>query len=288
VTPVATIVIPTHDHWSTLDLAIASASAQDVQDVEILVVGDGVDDSTRGVALAAAGRDERVRFLDLPKGPHHGEVHRGRAVREARAPVVTYLSDDDLLTPDHVRHVVQLLEDAELVQPLNGWITIDGAFVPYPGDLADPACRRWLLRPDRNSVSLTGTAHTTAAYLALPSGWRTTPRGRWPDHFMWEAFLRQPWVRARTGTEVTALQFPGHHETRRGWSPDQRRVELASWAERLQAPGWREEIDRLARRGLQTWAAQAVVVQDSLSEHLRRVARRRMTRSNGGDARAAR
>ena len=63
------------------------------------------------------------------------------------------------------------------------------------------------LRPDRNAVSLTGTAHTVAAYRRLPHGWRTTPPGRWPDHYMWQQFLAEPWVRAVTATRVTAVQF---------------------------------------------------------------------------------
>ena len=218
--PLAAILIPTHDHAATLDLAARSALEQTVAEIEVVVIGDGVGDDTREVADALAREDSRVRFLDLPKGPNHGEVHRGTAVEETGAEIVCYLCDDDLLLPDHVETMAGLLAGADLAQSQNGYLDAEGAWHPYLSDLSSPRCREWHLRPARNSVSLTGTAHTVAAYRRLPHGWRTTPAGVWPDHHMWQQFLSAEWVRAVTAPRITAVQFPSHVDGRAGWPPE--------------------------------------------------------------------
>ena len=161
--------MPTHDHAATLDLAVRSALEQTVAEIEVVVIGDGVGDDTRAVVDGLRREDPRVRFLDFPKGPNHGEIHRGAAIEETSAEIVCYLCDDDLLLPEHVESMADLLADADLANSQNGCLGADGSWHPYLSDLASPQCRDWLLRPDRNSVSLTGTAHTVAAYRRLPT-----------------------------------------------------------------------------------------------------------------------
>ena len=39
--PVATILVPTHDHGPTLRASVASALRQTVSDIEVFIVGDG-------------------------------------------------------------------------------------------------------------------------------------------------------------------------------------------------------------------------------------------------------
>jgi len=253
--PVATVVIPTHDHAALLDLSVGSVLAQTVVDLEVVVVGDGAGDDTREVMSALCRRDDRVRFLDLPKGPNHGEVHRGRAVAEASGEVVCYLSDDDVLLPEHVADMVDLLAGADLAHCMNGYVDPDGIWYPCIGDLADPFCRHWVLRPDCNFVSLTGAAHTKAAYARLPHGWRTTPAGRWPDHYMWQEFLGQSWVRSATSRRVTALQFPSHLSGRGAWTADQRRAEVETFLHMVSDPAGRADFDHMTRLAVMRHAA---------------------------------
>jgi hypothetical protein len=259
--PVAAILVPTHDHAATLDLAVRSALDQTVAEIEVVVIGDGVGDDTRGVVSDLRREDPRVRFLDFPKGPNHGETHRGAAIEETRAEIVCYLCDDDLLLPEHVESMADLLADADLVNSQNGYLEVDGSWYPYISDLASPQCRDWLLRPDRNSVSLTGTAHTVAAYRRLPHGWRTTPPDRWPDHYMWQQFLAQPWVRAATAARVTAVQFPSHLDDRASLPPEERRAELIAWRERLATGEGRARFEA---------SVQHAVMAEATAEHLKR------------------
>jgi hypothetical protein len=253
--PLAAIVVPTHDHAHTLDLAVASALEQTVAEIEVIVVGDGVGDDTRAVVARLAAEDARVRFLDLPKGPHHGEVHRGRAIDETAAGIVCYLCDDDLLLPDHVESMATLLSGADLAHSQNGHLRVDGSWQHYYADLASPGWREWMLRPGHNVVSLTGTAHTVAAYRRLPHGWRTTPPGHWVDHYMWQQFLAEPWVQAVTAPRITAVQLPSHLDGRESWSAKERRAELRRWRETLATPAGRADFQERARRALVSQAS---------------------------------
>jgi glycosyl transferase family 2 len=266
--PVAAILVPTHDHASTIDLAVRSALEQTVAEIEVVVIGDGVGEDTREVVGGLIREDPRVRFLDLPKGPNHGEVHRGTAIEETDAEIVCYLCDDDLLLPEHVESMAALLEDADLAQSQNGYLDVDGAWHPLLADLASPQCREWHLRPDRNAVSLTGTAHTVAAYRRLPHGWRTTPPGRWPDHYMWQQFLGEPWVRAVTATRVTALQFPSHLDGRADRPPEERRREVEAWRSSLADAEGRARFLQSARQALMAEATSERLRRDELGEAL--------------------
>jgi hypothetical protein len=266
--PVAAILVPTHDHAATLDLAVHSALEQTVAEIEVVVIGDGVGDDTREVAAGLTREDPRVRFLDLPKGPRHGEVHRGRVVDETSAEVVCYLSDDDLLLPGHVESMVDLLADADLAHSQNGRFDLDGSWRPYLADLSVPRFREWELRPGRNAVSLSGAAHTVAAYRRLPYGWRTTPPGHWTDHYMWQQFLAEPWVRAVTATRVTVVQFPSHESGRAERSGAERRAELEEWRDRLSTEEGRARFEEAALRYTLAEAAAEHVMRDEAEEAL--------------------
>src|SRR5438105_9622579 len=92
----ATVVIPTHAHASTVDLAIESALAQTVRDLEIVVIGDGASDELRA-AVRRTLADPRVRFIDLPKTASRAEEARHEVLLASQAPFACYLGDDDLL-----------------------------------------------------------------------------------------------------------------------------------------------------------------------------------------------
>jgi hypothetical protein len=267
--PVAAILIPTHDHAATLDLAVRSALDQTVREIEVIVVGDGVGDDTRELVDRLTRADPRARFMDLPKGPHHGEVHRGTAIDSTAAEIVCYLCDDDLLLPDHVESMAELLRDADLAHSQNGHLEPDGTWHHYFADLESPQCRAWIMEPGQNVVSLTGTAHTASAYRRLPHGWRTTPPGRWPDHHMWQQFLAEPWVRAVTADRVTALQFPSHLGGRGDWPPQRRRAELEDWLEAIANGVGRARLDAAVGRAVRKQATAQWLHANHLEETLR-------------------
>ncbi len=100
--PRVLVIVPTHDHPWSLDLAVESALAQTVPNIDIVIIGDGVGDDTREVAARLLDADDRIRFIDRPKSPSRAEHTRHEVISSSDADFVTYLGDDDLLFPDHV------------------------------------------------------------------------------------------------------------------------------------------------------------------------------------------
>lgn len=224
----ATVLIPTHDHGPTLLRSVRSALAQTVDDLEVLVVGDGVPDVTRELMGELVRKDSRVRFFDNPKGPRHGELHRHAALQEARGKIVCYLSDDDLWLPGHVEEMRGLLSEADFAHALPLWIDGEGGLHHFRIDLARPYWRELLLGGE-NRIPLSCGAHTLELYRSLPEGWRTTPEGTFTDLYMWQQILAAPGSRAVSGTTPTVLHFPS--SARNGWNETQRLAELDGWSE---------------------------------------------------------
>lgn len=239
--PLATVLIPTHDHGPLVEPSVESALAQTVQDIEVFVVGDGVPDRTREVVAELVRRDERVRFFDNPKGPRHGEIHRHAALLEASGSVVLYLSDDDLWFPDHVQTMLQTLREnaLDLVSAVCLKAYPDGRVMVRAHDVS--RYRTAFLRGDPvPGIPLSCAGHTSAAYRALPYGWRTTPEGIATDRYMWQQFLAEPANRVGSATRLTVISLAS--DLRTAMTIEERLVEMTSWHERVRDPARRAEI----------------------------------------------
>ena len=235
------VVIPTHDHPSTLAHAAGSVLDQEVGDLRLVIIGDGVGDDTREVAADLCRADRRVSFVDSPKAASRNEAARHAVVSGTDAPLVTYLGDDDLFLRDHLVTMQDLLADHDFAHPFPVFVEPSGALEAVPTDLADPRCVRWHLHPGHNAVSLTGAAHTGALYRRLPFGWRPAPEGRWSDHYMWEQIFSMDGVRLATATRATTVKLPA--VPRSEVDPAHRGDEIRSWSERSRTPGFPEWWD---------------------------------------------
>ncbi|MCA1656588.1 MAG: glycosyltransferase family 2 protein, partial [Actinobacteria bacterium] len=144
--PLATILVPTHDHGPLLRLSVGSAAAQTIEDLDIVIVGDGMTAQTAEVAHELAGADRRVHVLEHAKGPRHGEAYRDAILRAADSRYVLYLSDDDLWLPEHAQTLIAMLErhDAHLVHTLPTSLN-DGTWSKANVDLALEFHRQELL-----------------------------------------------------------------------------------------------------------------------------------------------
>ncbi len=243
--PRASILIPIHDKPTTLPLTVDTVLRQSVRDLEVLLIGDGISEELRGVVEQLLADDARVRLLDFPKGPHHGECYRHDAIAASRSEAIFYLCDDDLLLPDHVADLLALLEDHTFVQSYNGYCRPDGSMRFYAADLANPHTIGLLLldEPPNNAVSITGTAHRRDFYERVGDRWETTPPGRWPDHYQWSKLMRHPDFSGATSHRMTALQFPTSQDGRDAWSDAERAEELRRWHRLVTGPDPQVEID---------------------------------------------
>src|SRR4051794_21640954 len=95
-TPLVSVVVPTHNRASLLARTVRSIARQHLSELEIIVVDDGSRDAT---AVAACSADARVRVI---RHAHALGVSaaRNRGVAEARGQWIAFCDDDDLWAPD--------------------------------------------------------------------------------------------------------------------------------------------------------------------------------------------
>ena len=228
--PEFTVIIPTHSHARLLSYAIHSVLIQTVESFELVVIGDGVGDDTRDGVADLSRNNKQITFVDRPKSPRTGEPYRHEELLRRGTPYVSYVSDDDLLLPDHLEHTREMLATHDLVHGFGLHVDAAGSLILELVDLGQEWFRRRELK-NTSYVSLTAMGHTMGAYRRLPYGWRTTPPGKFTDHYMFQQFLSDPACRVSTLRRPTALKFP--FIQRRTWTDDQREQEIATWASRL-------------------------------------------------------
>jgi Glycosyl transferase family 2 len=240
-----TVIIPTHDHGPTLRHSVASVLGQTLADLEIVIIGDGMPPDAAAVAREVAALDERVRLVELPKGPRHGEIYRHEVLTTVESRHVFYLSDDDLWLPQHVEVLSGLLDvhGADFVTTRSAGRLGDGTWGLAHVDLAQRFHREAMLG-GHNRIGLSDAGHTLAGYRRLPHGWRTTPKGTYTDLYMWQQWLGEPWARFVTAPLPTVLHFPSHE--RRDVSEADRLLELAEHRAVLTDPAARSAwLERL-------------------------------------------
>lgn len=238
----ATVLIPTHDHGPTLLHSVPTALTQSVSDIEVLIVGDGVDDVARDAVRELQRGDSRIQFLDFPKGRRRGESHRHAALARARGRIVCYLSDDDLWLPDHLAVMdARLQGEVGFAHTLPLRITPAGRLMDWPIDLAIPYFRDQTLA-NTNWVPLSTGGHTLDAYRRLPVGWAAAPpRVSDTAGFMWQKLIKSGCGMV-SDSRPTVLVFPS--PDRVGWPIERRVQEMADWRSKIAEPGWRVSFNQ--------------------------------------------
>jgi glycosyltransferase involved in cell wall biosynthesis len=260
------VVLPTHDHPTTIAYAAASALAQEVEDLRLVVIGDGVAEETRDVVADLCRGDARVSFVDRPKAPSRNEAARHEVVSASAARFVTYLGDDDLFLPDHLGTMQELLAAHDFAHPAPVFVLPSGEMEALPTDLADSRCVRWHLHPGRNAVSLTGAAHTGDLYRRLPFGWRPAPPGRCSDHYMWEQVFTVADVRLATAVRATTVKLAA--DKRVGVDGADRAEEIRWWSLRITSPGFRAQWDADVADAVRRAAVEGMLRAGELSDEL--------------------
>jgi GalNAc5-diNAcBac-PP-undecaprenol beta-1,3-glucosyltransferase len=243
----ATVLVPTTgDRAVLLRHSVGSILAQTVRDLEVFIMGDGVAEGTRAAIGEMIRSDPRIRFFDHPKHERRGEPYRHAALAEARGEIVCYLTDRDLMLPNHVEVMSRLLRAADFGHTLRFGLAPEGGFTfAHTLDIDDPEDRKIAGVTTSPLIPLSFAGHTLAMYRRLPHGWRVTPEGEPTDRYMWKQFLLEGGCRTATSTEPTILYFKrGDHP---GWPVEQRRAELATWSARIGGEAWLAEFSETVR-----------------------------------------
>jgi glycosyltransferase involved in cell wall biosynthesis len=283
--PEATVIVPTYEHGPTLRHAVGSALRQTISDLEVIVVGDGVTERTREVIEELLEQDERVRFLDRPKSPGHGFVHRHEAVEGAASDRILYLSDDDLWFPEHAAVMCELLGDADFAAGLGISIGPEGPRFKQPTDLSLPHFQD-LVRSRVTVFQLSAVGHTQQSYRGLPHGWLVGD----PDYKAFWAEFFEPPLRAASAGLPTVLQFTS--PPRADMSLDARAAELESWEGALGRSTERLElVEHLLAAELRRDAeltSEVATIKARRAEYKRRASQRKLARRKAGSARPKR
>jgi glycosyltransferase involved in cell wall biosynthesis len=101
-----TVVIPTHNRRFLVARAIESVYAAGWEDVEIIVVDDASDDDTPEVIASTFPMVQMLR-IDNNSGPG---VARNLGIDAAKARWILMLDDDDLLKPDALKIIQEVLD----------------------------------------------------------------------------------------------------------------------------------------------------------------------------------
>lgn len=159
------ILLPTHNRHATLLVALQSLQAQSFQNWEVLVTGDGCSDGSADMVTALARSDPRIRWFDLPKGPHFGYNNRNTALREARGELIGFLADDDLYFPYHLERLVAMMSDdgAHLGVSAALWVDSSGQMIPVVAPLHDIGYRSRFLEGE-NRICASSFIHRRAAF----------------------------------------------------------------------------------------------------------------------------
>ena len=128
-----------------LGYAIRSVLAQDFEDFELVVVGDGCAPET--AELVATFSDARIRWMDLPKAPGFGYANRNVALAQTSGDLIAFLGHDNVYLPDHLsrmaRHFTRDTVQFAYSRPL--WIDDAGVVMPSYVNLQHPVARRRFL-----------------------------------------------------------------------------------------------------------------------------------------------
>lgn len=108
------VCIPTYNRALDLARAIASAQAQTVRELEILVVDNHSTDGTEALVRDAARADSRIRYVRHAKNIGMAQ-NFSACIAEARGELVKFLCDDDLLDPGCVAKLARALDQPGVV-----------------------------------------------------------------------------------------------------------------------------------------------------------------------------
>ena len=107
----ASVIIAAFNAADSIERAIASARAQTVGDVEILVIDDGSTDQTSAIVCELARCDSRIRLL--PNIGNKGvSAARNRGILEAKGDWLAILDADDAFAPDRIERLTNAAEQA--------------------------------------------------------------------------------------------------------------------------------------------------------------------------------
>jgi glycosyltransferase involved in cell wall biosynthesis len=211
--PRVSVVITTHDRPEFARRAIASARAQTMADLEIVVVDDA---SVSPIAVPSD--DPRVRLV---RREHAGGMcaARNAGLASARGAWVTFLDDDDELAPEMLEQALGAAERSPLPPPV---VAMGGMAIVRPDGTEIERCRPPTLRRGQHYLLSGGGDFRAKNALVLPTDLVRSIGGWNEDLRDWEADdfgLRLNAAASIVGVDAPLYRLTQHAGPRvsRGW-----------------------------------------------------------------------
>jgi glycosyltransferase involved in cell wall biosynthesis len=147
--PMVSVVVPAYNAARTMEATLRSVLRQTVDDLELIVVDDGSNDSTSEIARSMD--DGRLRLLRQRNAGHASARNTGIAA--ARGRYVAVVDADDLWLPQKLERQLAVFDDCPEVRALHGSaVFVDDSLQPLflapspegSNDLLDVLCFRGL------------------------------------------------------------------------------------------------------------------------------------------------
>jgi len=200
--PRVSVVIPTYNWSSALNLSLQSVIAQTLHDIEIIVVGDGCTDDSESVVKKF--NDHRVRWIHLNNNSGSQSVPNNRGIQEAKSEFIAYLGHDDIWHPTHLETLLTTQREK------NADYIFSGMILYGPPDTGIRSVAGLPIKNilQRNNFIPPSTVMHKKNMISRIGGWKDPHTVGYPVDY---EFQLRAWdhgeIFANTG-QITAFKFP--------------------------------------------------------------------------------
>lgn len=136
--PIVSVIIPTHNRSEYLRMALASVVAQTYRPIELIVVDDGSSEFIEEVVREVVGDQHEIQLIYFRQENSGPARARNYGLNVAHGEIIAFLDSDDLWYPEMLETTVSYLkENPEIDIVCGGWDIIDesgkaitGIFMP--------------------------------------------------------------------------------------------------------------------------------------------------------------
>lgn len=104
--PLVSIIIPLYNVEQFLRCCLDSVVFQTYENLEIILMDDGSTDESGKICDEYANRDNRIKVFHQKNGGQ--ALARNNALRYVHGDFIIYIDSDDIITDNHVEHLVKL------------------------------------------------------------------------------------------------------------------------------------------------------------------------------------
>ena len=129
--PLISVIVPVYNVEAYLDQCMESIIGQSYRNLEILVVDDGSTDDSGSMCDRWAERDERISVIHQPNGGL--SAARNSALDMMNGQLVTMVDSDDVLHPDLVKTLLDVMTRHQADIAVGGYQSFYGNDLSFPG-----------------------------------------------------------------------------------------------------------------------------------------------------------